>query len=204
MNAPSPCRPSGDQDSLSRIRVACTRTPRPGCARNPCSARAKSREMGCRSEGTPRPRRARRRAVRRRRLQDPPGKSTSAPARSDTARSIRGSGVHTGPRPRSNGCDSLPWEARKAPTRVVGKAATNVARAASPFDYYRPGAGGVRPHGRARARRPPTKFAPWSPFRRSRQSSDILARSPGPKLLTPVPMRSGRIWVGWRGGRRPR
>jgi hypothetical protein len=158
---------------------------------------------GCHNEGTPRPRRARRRAVRRRRLQDRPGTSTSAPARSCTARSSRGNGVRTTPRPRSNGCDSLPWKARKAPTGVVGKAATNVARVAWPFDYSRPGARGVRPCGRARARRPPTKFAPSSPRRRSCQLFDIPAHSPGPMLLTPAPMSSGRRQVGWRGGRRP-
>src|SRR5450759_1373414 len=78
------------------------------------------------------------------------------------------------------------WKARKAPTGVVGKVATNVARVASPFDYSRPGAGHVRPHGRARARRPPTKFAPCSPRRRSCQPFDIPAHSPWPTLLTPA------------------
>jgi hypothetical protein len=81
--------------SWGRNRDACTRTPRPGCARSHCSARAGSRAQGCRSESTPRIRRARRLGARHRRSRSRPGIPANALAVSCTAASLlAGNAVH--------------------------------------------------------------------------------------------------------------
>ena len=77
---PSPeSRPSCDRGSVGRSHGAYMRMPRLYCAHSLCIGREESRELECHSEDRPRTRQARRRAVRRLPLPDPPGTSTSVP-----------------------------------------------------------------------------------------------------------------------------
>ena len=71
------------------------RTPRPCCAHSPCSGREESHTRGCHSEGRPRTRPARRRAVRRRPFPLRPESPTNSPGESGTEASPLVGGVHT-------------------------------------------------------------------------------------------------------------
>src|ERR1017187_67371 len=122
-----PCRPFGVPNSLGRNHGVYTKTQQLCSAHSPCIGREESHAPRCHSEGKPRTRQARRRAVRRLLLLGPPGTSPSAPVSSGTAKSLRGNGVRTTPRPWARRCDSLLLAEWKAPAGVVGNGLTNVA-----------------------------------------------------------------------------
>jgi hypothetical protein len=101
------------------------RTPRLCCAHSLCIGLEEGRARECHNEGRPRTRQARRQAIRRLLIPDPPGTSPSVPVSFDKARLFRDNGARTHPRARE--CYSSLLVAWKAPAGVVGNRAKLVA-----------------------------------------------------------------------------